>query len=401
MKAINRYLIITILLFPFGTYAQDVVYNGNPDTSFLNARELAFNGKREMARDTLKLILTKYPNYADVRNLLAKTYSWDSQYDEARKHFNHILSKEKDNKEVWVAAINNEFYSDSYATALGLSNKALLTLHEDTDILALKEKAIEYLNKKEEPKEEEDSEPKNAISVSTSLDLFDIVYDEMFYSSISYKRATKFGSIIPKINFSNRFETSALQFEVDMYPKLIKNFYAYLNYGFSSASIYPDHRIGGEIYASLPKSLEASAGFRHLIFDNSTATLITGSIGWYTGNYYFTLRPYITPAKNRETSVSGNIKARRYFKNKDNYLGVSASFGYAPELRQLRDNNVLLSETLLFIESASLSVEYQFTPSKYINPIGGTLGVTRQELVFDPGSFFWAISTGISYQFKF
>ena len=391
-------------------FAQDLAYNGDPDKSFFIARDLAFGGQRSVARDTLKHVLTKYPDYADVRNLLASTLSWDKKYDEARKHFNRITSAERKNKEAWVAAVKNELYAENYHIALGLTNKALLYLEKDSDLETLRSRALKDINtidKKKDLKEKsvvidtlEKQVLKNKIEISNSFDIFDVVYDPMVYSSLSYTRETQAGKIIPRINYSNRFETKGLQYELDFYPKFSETFYGYLNYGFSNASIYPDHRVGAELYANLPKSLEASAGFRFLDFGTTKATIYTGSIGMYRGNYYFSLRPYITP-RDSGASFSGSLLARKYFKDGDNYLGINAGMGYSPELRQLRNDDQLLAETLLYIESQRISLQYQFTGKKNPNIYRADLGVTRQELIFDSGNYFWAVSAGITYQIKF
>jgi hypothetical protein len=86
------YLGLFLLFFLQKGIAQELAYQGNPDNSFFVARDLAFEGHHSIARDTLRLILSKYPDYTDVRNLLAKTYSWDGNHNEARKHFNKITS---------------------------------------------------------------------------------------------------------------------------------------------------------------------------------------------------------------------------------------------------------------------------------------------------------------------
>ena len=103
-------------------------YNGNPDTSFETARQLAFNKQRKQAQDTLLNILTKYPNYNDIRSFLATTYAWDGDYKKARKEFAYVIVKAPDNKENWIAAIKNESWSDSPYEALEMTKKALKIL---------------------------------------------------------------------------------------------------------------------------------------------------------------------------------------------------------------------------------------------------------------------------------
>ena len=407
MEVKHKILFLLASFFMSNINAQEKVYSGNPDTSFLRAQEIAFGGDRVTARDSLNLILTEYPDYADVRNLLAKTYSWDGNYEKARNEFNTIISKEKLNKEVWEAAINNEIYAQNYYIALGLSNKALLYLPSDIDIIALHEKAeigvtvaktveeVIYLDA------EAGETTNNSFGISTSVDVFDVIFDPMVYSSLYYNRKTKFGAIIPRINYSNRFQTNGIQYEVDAYPKFSKKLNAYFNYGFSNSDIYPNHRAGAELYANLPNAMEASLGARYLDFNTSSVFVYTGSFGMYRGNYYFSLRPYVTPSANNTFNISGNLLVRKYFKDKYNYLGTNLSYGYASDLKQFKNGAVVLAETLLYLESQQVNIEYQFTIKESPNVYRASIGVTRQELSFDPGKFFYAASVGLDYQFKF
>jgi YaiO family outer membrane protein len=71
--------------------------------------------------------------------------------------------------------------------------------------------------------------------------------------------------------------------------------------------LFPDLRYGAELYKSLPRF---SAGFRTLKY-STTTTIYTGSIGWYTGNSYWSLRPYFTPGDGG-TSSSAAINYRKY-----------------------------------------------------------------------------------------
>lgn len=409
MKLKQTYIII--LLFGFSLnlgMAQEDYYDGDPDKSFLKAQDLAFQGKRSVARDTLKHILTRYPNYYDVRNLLASTYSWDGEYEEARRQFNKIISNNKKNKETWVAAIKNEIYAKEYYIALGLANKAIGSIIDDPQLMKLRKEILIHTpgsaeNEPEEAEEifEEKKEYKNRIAISNSYDVFDKAYDPMIYSSLEYKRETIMGSIIPRINFSNRFQINGIQYELDAYPKFSEKIYIYANYAFSDAPTFPNHRVGAEVYANLPKSLEVSAGMRYLDFKTSQATIFTGSVGLYKGNYYFSARPYITPAKDKPLGISGTLLGRKYLKNKENYFGVMAGYGYSSDLRQLRDGDELLAETILYVESQHLNLEYQFSGKKQPHLYRANLGLARQELAFDSGNFFWAVSAGFTYHVKF
>ena len=127
--------------------------------------------------------------------------------------------------------------------------------------------------------------------------------------------------MIVRANYANRFREDTAQYEIDAYPRLAKGLYAYVNYGYSSHRFFPKNRVGGELYANLPHGVELSGGFRWLQFESSEVTIYTGTIAKYQGNYWISLRPYITP-KSEGTSQSYNLTVRRYFGGPDNYLGV-------------------------------------------------------------------------------
>ncbi|WP_297691621.1 YaiO family outer membrane beta-barrel protein [uncultured Eudoraea sp.] len=307
--------------------------------------------------------------------------------------------------------MGNEIYAENYTIALGLANKSLIFIEADPDLQALRTEIINEIYRQQnnseksatkELKETEAKSFKNRIGIISSVDVFDIVYDPMIYSGVEYIRETEIGRIIPRVNFSNRFNTNGLQYEMDFYPKISKTFYAYTNYGYSNERIFPNHRAGAELYANLPKALEVSAGIRYLDFVTSRAIIYTGSAGLYSGNYYFSLRPYLTPRSDGPIGVSGSLLARKYYQDRENYFGVNLILGYSPEIKQLiSDSDIIIAQTLLFVESQQLLFEYQFTAKSLTNSYRASLGVTRQELVFDPGKFFWAISAGFRYHTKF
>lgn len=399
-----RFLFTSSLATLFATatlWAQPKAALYDPDASFNRARDLAFEGRRAEARDTLLRILSDYPDYTDVQTLLAKTYSWDGEYDQARLHFNRITSHRRGLEEVWVAAIQNERYAGNASLALGLANKALMYLGSSQQIEALRNTVLEENRPVELPVTETETPANDLLSVSSDLEVFNTGYDPMYYASLEYQRTTLLGKVLPRLNYSNRFDTRGIQAELDLYPVLSKTLHAYLNYGFSESSIYPNHRAGAELYANLPGGHEVSLGGRYLDFRESTAKLLTASYGLYRGNYYLSLRPYVSLFKDRSPGVSGTFLARRYLRDEFHYIGIRGVFGYSPEIRQLRSGTELLAETLLFVESQQLQLEYQFTGLGAKNRYRAQLGVGRQEFVFESGSFYWVFQAGLRYQYGF
>lgn len=379
----------------------------DPDQALEEARQLAYEKKYDDARVLLGAVLVNYPEYADVRNLLAKTYSWDGHYETARGYFDQLLAKENSNREVWLAAVNNEIFAKHTDLALRKVNSALEFLPADPDLLALKQKIEASSIPDPDPPEVrsgyelQSGEFSNNMGVFSSVQVFDQVFDSQYSLGMEYIRQEKFGQLIPRITFTNRFGQDGIQYELDAYPKIGKRSYAYVNYGYSGALIFPKHRAGAEYFTMISKTMELSAGVRHLDFRESTATTWTGSIGLYTGNYYMALRPLITPRSNNPTAYFGSVLLRKYGKTADFYLGARINAGVEPESQQVFLGNTLLSESTRYVEIQELLMEYQFSSQGLASLYRTSLGVRRQEFLAEPGSYFWAFTAGIRYLSRF
>ncbi|MBT8235417.1 MAG: YaiO family outer membrane beta-barrel protein [Bacteroidia bacterium] len=397
---------------PLVFYGQeDTLAVSDPDKAFMSARKMAFEGNYEAARPILQDILVEYPEYSDVRNLLAKTYCWEGRYDEARIHFNRITLTDKKNLEVWIADINNELYDASEIVALNKVSQALEHLPNDPELLFLKKKIDERLLKEALPAQEETvalsrrnketGNFKHTLGLISNVDIFDQVYDAQYLAGIEYQYQTKIGKIIPRISYANRFQKTGMQYEIDAYPQFDKKNYLYLNYGYSASNIFPSHRAGAELYRMISKTMEMSAGLLYIDFRESAATMITGSAGLYSGNYYFSARPYLTPRSDNPMGYAGSLLARKYGKTGDNYLGLILSLGVSPESQQLFAGETLLSESILYVESQQILMEYQFTGKSVANLYKANLGLTRQEFLSQPGAYFLAMTVGFRYNPRF
>ncbi|MCK0131288.1 YaiO family outer membrane beta-barrel protein [Flavobacteriaceae bacterium F08102] len=413
-----KHAILTGLLFICSLSFGQELFNGDPDKSFEVARQLAFNNQRKKAQDTLLLILTKYPDYHDIRSFLASTYSWDGSYKKARIEFDYVLKRSPKRIDTWEAAIKNELYSEAPFSALEMANKALLHFPDNPDLLYLKASAEENATNKKEalvtienllldhPTHEKSLAYKsslindlsnNAIGVSADVDVYSQSFDPMQYYLVKYVRQTPYGSIHGKLNVSNRFASTGAQFEVDLYPRITKGLYAYANIGFSNSFLYPSIRYGAELYKSLPKSFEASLGFRSLKY-SSTTTIYTGSVGWYYGNSYWSLRSYVTPG-DPGASMSGTLNYRRYRSDADNYFSVAIGMGFSPDIYRFyyKGNE----GAIINLDSQKLKLGYYFTTNGSKNSWGFQTGVSHQEISFDPGAYFWIYSMGVTWRIKF
>lgn len=225
--------------------------------------------------------------------------------------------------------------------------------------------------------------------ISYRYDQFNDIFDPWNFIEFDLKRDTPVGSIIGRIRYANRFSRNGMQYEVDAYPTIAEGLYAYLNAGISNASIFPDYRLGFNLYKSLPKSFEADAGLRYLNFGDSDVTVYTGAISKYYGNYYFTARTYITP-KNTGTSSSFSLQVRKYFRSAEHYVNVRAGYGSAQE--ELR-----FQELTQRLNSWSISARIMWELSAKTQ-LGGSLGYDSEEFENFTRKRF-SFETSFSYRF--
>jgi len=134
--------------------------------------------------------------------------------------------------------------------------------------------------------------------------------------------ALKYGPVIGRVMHADRGEASDELFELEAYPKLAPKTYAYVAGAVSNDSVlYPDWRVGAELYHGFGKGWEASGGWRHLAFEDEV-DLFTASLGKYVGNWLLVGRAY-----HANDDTSWQASARRYFGDDGTYLGVRYGTG--------------------------------------------------------------------------
>ena len=134
-----------------------------------------------------------------------------------------------------------------------------------------------------------------------------------------YHASFRYGQVIARAASAERGGASDQQLEVEAYPRLAPKTYAYLAAAVANDGVlYPDWRAGVELFHGFGKGYEASAGWRHLAFDDAV-DLITASFGKYVGNWLVVGRGYLS-----NDTTSWQASARRYFGDDGTYLGVRA-----------------------------------------------------------------------------
>jgi len=383
--------------------------------TFDEARNLAFNGERAKAREICRSILAKGFN-SDVALLLGRTYAWDGKYDSARVNIKNVLKHSPDYMDAISAIADVEYWSGNYTKAIEYCDLALQKDSTAEDFWMKKarilyssdkvEEAVEVLEKylKQNPGNAEFIRKlkdyrldllKNSIRLSYTIDFFDTKFnrDPWQITALSYGRKTSVGSVIARVNMADRFGITAYQYEVDAYPSFTENSYFYVNYGCSRNTIFPKHRFGFEWYHNFPKAFEGSIGMRLLGFANSNVDIYTATFGKYIGNYWLSLRSFVTPG-DAGTSVSGLFFVRRYFSDPENYLGFRLGYGISPD-----DNrNLIDSGEKLNLKSRSVRLEYNHIINHvWIVKTGAALG--SEERPGDGFAGYYTFDIGVSRLF--
>lgn len=376
----------------------------------VQARELAGAGEYAQAREILSGKLQEHPDDRDFQTLFAKTYSWEGNYPEARRVLNGITSSHRQETEAWRASVRNEIYSRNWSLALGMVNKALIYLPEDpvlnqlrSEILLSHQAEIASGSQDSQPHRKERAEKpltNHGLFLRSSAEGFSSTFKPMYSQAVGLELVGNAGKLIPALQVDRRFEIDGLQWQLDIYPRITKQLYAYAGYAYSTAPIFPDHRVGGELYYNTKNQWEFSGGARYFKFRDGDALVYTGSAGKYDKNTYWSARSFVTMDDSGVPAISGLLLGRKYFKDALHYLGLSVGYGYNTELRQLRDGDELLSATLLFVQSQQLGIEYQWHPGQ-ISAWKLSLRGMRQEFSFDPGNYFLSLNLGLEYRLLF
>jgi YaiO family outer membrane protein len=416
-------LVIAFLLFLAAYSSSDAQdwKDLDPDELFSIARKEVLAGNKTEGHEKLKYILKKSPGYDDVKIFLAKSYAWDGLYEEARTELRPILQKNPSHRDAVYALIDVELWSHNFNDALEVTRKASLAYPGDTNLLYKEARALVFLARSTEalltlekllhiaPAHETGKTLYDSINfhsriytanVISGTEFFSRVFNPSYYITAQLSRRNSWGSSHVRFNYTKRFNTHGSQFEVDLYPRISKSIFAYFNYGYSASVLFPENRIGVELFFKVPKSLETSAGVRYMAFDRDTRILIyTGSVGWYFSNYWLSIRPFIIPDYANGTSVSAMMSARRYFRHAENYVELSAGLGFSPDVRGMQKGTGLSENELYLLKSHRVGLVFQtvFGTTWTINL---SFDLARQELIFDQNEYVFITSTFVSLRKK-
>ncbi len=370
----------------------------NPETSFKNVQELARLNDFETAIDQIKILVKAYPENEDFQLYMARLYFWKKEYENANNVLTPLFANEKLRQELVDLQLQIYLGSQDYEKLLNLSRKALELFPAQVDqyriylAIALEKtgnpaEAIEILSRVSTQSELYDSasylrtellrRQKNHITIGYLNTSFSNPGTSPWHlAHLEYARK---GISIPyalRVNYGHTFGNSAIQGELDAYPKLSKNSYLYLNLGLSDKnSVFPGLRMGGEYYYTF-RNLSSSAGARYLKFSTAEILMFTGSISASFGNYQIGYRPFLI-SENSDWFASHAVKIRRSFDSPEAYVQLDLQYGGVPYY-------FIVSNDLLRMNSyrAGINMQFRISDNFFAQPI---LMYEREE--YTPANF--------------
>jgi YaiO family outer membrane protein len=339
------------------------------DALFARARELAFGEHdRAGARELCREILVARPDSVEVRVFLGRLHAWDGEYDEAREVLAAALALEPTDLEARRASIDVELWSEDPERALALADLGLAIHPAEPTLGARRARALSALGRDAEAAAaaryamEHDPEnrdtrrlyrrmlertERNEVQAVYELEAFDDETDAWQALSLSWSRDHAWGSLTGRVNQARRFEENGTQFELDAWPDVSETTYAYVNVGASSGELFPELRLGAELFWGFAEGWEASAGARWLDFGDGDVTIYTGSVARYLGEFWVGVRPtYSTKTDGR--SFSGRLFVRRFFNGRHEYTELSAGQGAGTDRSLVADPADLDSSSVRF-----------------------------------------------------
>lgn len=339
------------------------------------SRELASAKNYQQALQILEEALRLNSNDFDLLLMHARINAWKGNYSAALAGLDFLKQTYVDNTEILDLESDISYWTGDFKSLLTISNK-ILELHRGNQKSLLRKVISQYeLKHNDEAWQSVQQflqlDPSNSIAinlerlirerllknemgVSYRYSTFSEVFTDWHNASIHYTRNTSVGPLIFRSSLARQFDITGFQQELDFYPRLNKQSYAYFNVGFSNADIFPSRRIGAEYFRALKAGFEASLGFRYMYYqvNDDELLILTTQLSKYFGNNMLSYRPVLSTLQ-QTTTLTSIVNYRYYFNSRDHFLSISTAYGRAPV------EFVSLFE-ILRLSAFRLTTEYNF-----------------------------------------
>ncbi|MBS3775979.1 MAG: YaiO family outer membrane beta-barrel protein [Bacteroidales bacterium] len=365
--------IFVILLYnslPFSALSQI-----NADSLFNSAINHAHSQNYAEAIDNAEKVLEADSSRYGVMVFIGDVYAWDGNYNKALEYIEQARQINPEYKELYDSWLNILLWSGRYRALQDKISVAREHGYPDSYNLALKKmlaykglgrysEAIDYAENNSSLldsaairtiyNEMMMLDRQNILSTFYSIDIFEGNNPKPYHLAyLDYGFKIDRHTLLTRINYAHRFNTSDVQVEFDYYHVFNNGHYLYANYGIGIKNrLFPEHRAGLEYYFPVSKGLEASLGGRYLNSGSKNVYITTGHIGKYFPNLWMALRPFYVFGENGNALT--NVFNIRYFQiNPVNYWGVEIAYGNSPDERYAFDP----SFELLRLNSYRIKIE--------------------------------------------
>lgn len=347
----NSYRLILVVFWFFfsiicqSNYAQIV----QPEARYKEARDLADKQSYVLALRILTDLLADDPNNFDYKLLIANVYAWSSQYQEAIMRLQILDQEHPNNSEVLMSLVNVLIWNDEAEKALPYAESAIQSGYGEAFSMK-KAQALVMLERDEEAMvvlrelNSEEAEllrtsilqkKQHHIAFSGLLFTFPDSVERQEPWRFAYMEYGRKGIKLPfviRMHWGKILTEHGAQLEVDLYPKVGKRGYMYLNTSIlNSGFVFPSYRGGVEYYHAFEKNWEASIGGRYLYFGlpDQHVYLATAHLAKTIDRYQVSYRTFV----NLETqgtlfSHIVNIKYNEF--QREGYYMLDLQYGSLP-----------------------------------------------------------------------
>jgi len=278
------------------------------------ARVFAWSGEYNNSLTISNQLILEFPKVVSNYQIAATTALWGSMWSASYKFAKEGLQNNGDElifKTIQIKAL----MGDKKWTEAELLCKATLLVDPKNEIL---KKLLQLIQQKLFQKE---------ILLNHTQDYFTL--DSSLWKNTSFimKNKTKYGPLIISANHSNRFNLKGLQGELEFYPKIDSNYYAYIDVGLSNTELFPNFRNGASIFRTFKKGYELELGYRNMNFKEAgNVWFYLGSATKYFGNNSLTYRFTSIHSPEGQSATHG-LKLTHFFKDEKSTLSAEVGSG--------------------------------------------------------------------------
>lgn len=359
-KNIIRTLLIVFLysvtLSNYTLFAQKI----DTDSLLTEALHDAYKTRNyKLALKKSQLGIKLAPDYLDFYLLSGRIYQLTQKSDSARFYYNYVIERNPKYEEAFSYLINMDLEEKKYREAEILIEKAIET-HPENKTFRYNKMTV-YQSQNDDKKKSDylkilqlqypdDSELKQRIfnldtknnseriGINYSYTTFNRKsYGPWHLGSLQYIRQRNWGSLIGRVNYSNRYASEeslidGVQYEAESYLFTGKNNYSYLGMAYSENPVFPKLKLGYSFFQNFKKGWEADMGIRYVKTKDTEFTTAVIGIGKYVGSYWINLKSYIQ-SDNNNLYPAFAINTRYYFNTRFDYASFSAGYGSSPDER--------------------------------------------------------------------